>query len=351
MPTVDVSFYTPPMPNKTPPHPSQLPAAPVTKHVSAHIEVDVAEAPAQVDPIALAATAPLRVPRALRMVFAARIARLQACGFRSVWVRTAVGRVHVLERGVTRPNAATWVFLHGYASESSGWGGVLRRLRRRCSRIVALDFPGHGRSDAPSAGITPESLIRGAEQAMEQRLQQGERLVLVANSMGGIGAIRLAKKYRNQVLGLVLISPAGAPMTPTDIQEVIAKFTLNSAERALAFVDMLFPAGIACRPLVAKVLRQYLMQDPILKLLHALPEFRPIQPSDLHDMPPTLLLWGGSDTILPSSGKQFYATNLPASTTTVLSPTSFGHAPFLDQPGPLTRHLQEWAARYPGMLV
>ena len=276
---------------------------------------------------------------------------LRTYRFRSFYTPTDVGRMHTLERGTAHASAATWVYVHGFASEATGWDVVLRRMRRCCARMVAMDLPGHGRSDLPSGGLTPDAVMRGAEQVFDARLQKNERLVLVANSMGGIGALRLLRRFADQVVGLVLINSAGAPMSPAEVHAVLNTFTLDTPEQARAFVDKLFPGGVRGRKFVADVLRRHLNQAPIMQLLRVLPEFRPLTPEDLADLPPTLFIWGGSDFILPPSSKAFFLRHLNLTTTTVVAPPHFSHAPFLDHGPQVADHILQWAAKLPSLLL
>ena len=265
----------------------------------------------------LMAAGPLPVPRPLRLLYDARTMHLRTYGFRSVFTPTDVGRLHTLERGAAQ-GAATWVYVHGFASEATGWDVVLRRMRRRCARMLAMDLPGHGRSDLPAGGLTPDGVMRGAEQVLDARVQNGERLVLVANSMGGIGALRLLRRYREQVAGLVLINPAGAPLSAQEVDGVLDTFTLDTPQRARAFVDKLFPGGVRGRAFVAHVLRRHLSQAPIMELLRVLPAFRPFSPADLADLPPTLFIWGGADHILPPASRAFFTEHLDPAKTTIV---------------------------------
>ena len=74
-------------------------------------------------------------------------------------------------------------------------------------RVVALDWPGHGRSADDSA---PASAERYAEllEAFIERLSLG-RVVLLGNSIGGAAAILYTAKHPDKVCGLVLATSGG----------------------------------------------------------------------------------------------------------------------------------------------
>jgi 2-succinyl-6-hydroxy-2,4-cyclohexadiene-1-carboxylate synthase len=65
-------------------------------------------------------------------------------------VRVNEIQLGVEERGAAGAGAPTLVMLHGFTGSATGWGGLLDSLADYGLRVVALDLPGHGRSDAPA---------------------------------------------------------------------------------------------------------------------------------------------------------------------------------------------------------
>ena len=58
-------------------------------------------------------------------------------------------RLGVEQRGHARKSAPTLVMLHGFTGSAAGWGLHLDTLAAYGLRVIALDLPGHGQSDAP----------------------------------------------------------------------------------------------------------------------------------------------------------------------------------------------------------
>src|SRR5258708_3070938 len=52
-------------------------------------------------------------------------------------------------RGAVGKNGATRVMVDGFTGSAAGWGSHLDTLAAYGLRVIALDLPGHGQSDAP----------------------------------------------------------------------------------------------------------------------------------------------------------------------------------------------------------
>lgn len=99
------------------------------------------------------------------------------------------------------------VCLHAIGHGASDWRHLRQRLRER-HRVVALDWPGHGRSGDDFS--EPPSIARYAELLGLFLLQARiERPILVGNSIGGGAALKFAADHPHRVRALVLANPAG----------------------------------------------------------------------------------------------------------------------------------------------
>lgn len=118
-------------------------------------------------------------------------------------VEIDAGRVGYLEAGPA--TGAAVVFLHGAAFRATEWQelGILEACAARGLRAIALDLPGHGRSD-PSAR-QPEAFLRAFLVAAGLA-----RPVLVVPSMSGRFALPLLASWPDLVRGFVAVAPAGA---------------------------------------------------------------------------------------------------------------------------------------------
>jgi pimeloyl-ACP methyl ester carboxylesterase len=96
------------------------------------------------------------------------------------------------------------VFVHGAGGNRLLWGSQVRSLAA-AQRAVAVDLPGHGRSDGPGLPT-----IGGYAEVMAEVLDHlGSAAVVVGHSMGGGIALRLALDWPELVAGLVLLGTGG----------------------------------------------------------------------------------------------------------------------------------------------
>ena len=96
------------------------------------------------------------------------------------------------------------LLLHGMKFDSHTWEqlGTLSYLAERGMRVVAIDAPGFGKSEA--SDVKPEDLLAELIPALGLK-----RPVIVAPSMGGLFAFPYAVAHPDDVAGLVPVAPAG----------------------------------------------------------------------------------------------------------------------------------------------
>src|SRR5258706_108077 len=254
-------------------------------------------------------------------------AALRASGFKSRHVRTSVGSVHALmaDGDGSGPPVAV---LHGFSAHATQYGALLRRLRRVARRVVAPDLPGHGFSDTPRAGLTPETLGRGMVEALDHLVDDGS--VLFGSSMGGLQAVRYALQRPAKLRGLVLASPAGAPMDDAEAHELRELLRVRTHDDALRFVDRLFHRSPRIRHVMAQGVRIQLGRPHLQGLLDAVKPHHFLRPAEVRALaPPTLVIFGAADRLLPRSARDFFRAHLPAHSR-MDEPAEFGHVPFLD---------------------
>jgi len=111
-------------------------------------------------------------------------------------------RLRYREAGAGRPDTPL-VFIHGAGASSAIWLGTLHRLARS-RRCVAVDLPGHGRSQGRVESIAE---MRDAVGLVAATLCLGPS-VLVGHSMGGLVALAAALEWPDKIAGLVLVGSA-----------------------------------------------------------------------------------------------------------------------------------------------
>lgn len=243
-------------------------------------------------------------------------------------------RVHYLDSGGT---GAPLLLVHGFGGDKDNWTRVARHLRPHY-RVIAVDLPGFGDSDAPM-----DAHYRVADQierlhAFIQALGLS-RVHLGGNSMGGNIVGTYAAKYPNEVGSLWLISPSGVSQAPpSELRKFIADTGTNplapgTAEdyrRMLGWVmarPPYIPAALvevlAARAVAARPLRDRQFADLVdeANAMDRLVSSLPI---------PTHVVWGEQDRVLHADGVGALLANLPLSSRTLLP--GIGHLPMLEAP-------------------
>lgn len=264
-----------------------------------------------------------------RVSDAALYATLRARGFRSRWIGTGLGPVHVLDAKGRGPRP-TVLLLHGLGSQATDWGPFVHRLRRGVRRVLVVDLPGHGRSRMPLEGALREVMGHAGDLLAAAR----EPMVVIGNSLGGLTAVHALNATR--CLGLVLLSPGGAPMNRTEMDAAFAPFLSPDYGTTLRFIDRIFARRQPHRRLIARALQGRFVDSPVLDLVRRATPADLLTPADLTAIDaPTLLIWGAKDDLLPAHGRDFFAEHLAQ--VECLSPAHVGHAPHVDDP--------RWTAR------
>jgi pimeloyl-ACP methyl ester carboxylesterase len=104
-------------------------------------------------------------------------------------------------------DATPVLFAHAFAGSSVQWAPQLDHLGQS-RRAVALDFHGHGRSEATAGSPYDVGSFADDIAAVADGLQL-ERFVVVGHSLGGAAAIAFAREHPARVAGLVLVGTPG----------------------------------------------------------------------------------------------------------------------------------------------
>jgi pimeloyl-ACP methyl ester carboxylesterase len=106
-----------------------------------------------------------------------------------------------------QPNGRAVVLLHGRNFPASYWAPVIKTLADAGYRVVVPDQIGFGKSSKPLGELHFDNLARNT-MALLDHLQIA-RADIVAHSMGGMLAVRIARAYPDRVAHLVLTAPIG----------------------------------------------------------------------------------------------------------------------------------------------
>jgi pimeloyl-ACP methyl ester carboxylesterase len=135
-------------------------------------------------------------------------------------------KIHYLASG---KGEEALVFVHGWTCDSSFWRGQAGGFPS--ARVVAIDLPGHGRSDKPRVDYTMDYFARSIEAVM--RDAKIKRAVLVGHSMGTPIVRQFYRLYPEKTLGLVVVDGALRLMLPKEQMEQFAA-RLRSDYRTVA---------------------------------------------------------------------------------------------------------------------
>lgn len=100
------------------------------------------------------------------------------------------------------------VFVHGWTCDSNSWRGQLSAFPDR--RVIALDLPGHGKSDKPKVDYTMAFFARAIDAVL--RDAKVDRAVLVGHSMGAPVVREFYRLFPGKTAALVIVDGALRPM-------------------------------------------------------------------------------------------------------------------------------------------
>lgn len=110
------------------------------------------------------------------------------------------GEMQVLEKGPR--SGSPIVLIHCFSCAMDWWDGMLPMLERR-HRVIAVDLLGHGGSEKPGSGYTPQNQAQVVSEALE-RLHVRDAEV-VGHSLGGSVTVALAQEHPQLVRKAVII--------------------------------------------------------------------------------------------------------------------------------------------------
>ncbi|MCB9527466.1 MAG: alpha/beta fold hydrolase [Myxococcales bacterium] len=267
--------------------------------------------------------------------------RLHRAGIGSRTVAGPHGAVHAYDapgRGPLPPA----VLLHGIGSSATAYGGLLAGLLPHVERVVAPDLPGHGFSDPPPAIPAARELADAAVAIVDGFVD--EPAIVVGTSLGGALALHYALARPDKVAALVLCSPAGAPPSVDELAELRALFAMESRADAAAFVDRLFAGRPPLRRLIVRAVHDRLRRPIVQAFLGGLDDDAFLTPAEAAALrPPTLLLWGTAEKVLPATALDWFRTHLP-SRTRIERPEGWGHSAHLEATAALVERICTFAA-------
>lgn len=141
-------------------------------------------------------------------------------------------RIHAYTGGKPFDPALPCVaFIHGAQHDHSVWILQSRYLAHHGCAVLAVDLPGHGRSDGPAAA-TVEAIAGRLAAALDPLASP--RLLLAGHSMGSLIALEVARRLPARVAGVALLGTA-APMRVSD---ALLAATRNDPAAAMDMINV-----------------------------------------------------------------------------------------------------------------
>jgi pimeloyl-ACP methyl ester carboxylesterase len=149
------------------------------------------------------------------------------------------------------------VFVHGWTCNADFWRESLYAYPGY--RIIAIDLPGHGKSDKPKLDYTMEHFARSIDAVMKKAGVR--RAVLAGHSMGTPVIRQYYRIYPEKTLGIIAVDGALVTFgTSEEMKQFFDPIFINYSENAVKFVDsMLEPIKDAS---MKKTIRESMLATP-----------------------------------------------------------------------------------------
>ncbi len=231
------------------------------------------------------------------------------------------------------------VFIHGAGAAATVWLDLFRHFERS-RKVVALDLPAHGQSDAWHEVADTERIAhyRDAVGVACAHLEI-DRAILVGHSMGGLVALAAAAAYPDKVAGVCTLAAASG-MRPT--RELLDALSARPEHQAELLRELSW-SPTTPQDTVARWFRTVVSADPAVTLA----DLRAVAAYDASAILPAVktrcLAIGGMDDLLcPPALVAEMARALPSCEH--LSIEDAGHEVHLEQPGATIGAIEAFAA-------
>jgi pimeloyl-ACP methyl ester carboxylesterase len=249
------------------------------------------------------------------------------------------------------------LLIHGYGDTADGWRRVVPGLLAD-HRVIALDVPPFGRSEAPPKCKLIDYYCEFFPQFMDQ--MGIERATIIGHSLGGAIALRAAVENPDRVERLGLVAPAGLGDAPP--------WWWHALTTRLIWKGALSIPTPVTSPLVKIGLKQFLgwrlfqnphrLQDEIAHLVDMHGTGRDLKAllaaghacidsytGELLDRSlelevPLWMLWGRQDGLVPSLHARAFEQAHPGAEVHILD--DCGHYPHIELPTTFNRLLRRW---------
>lgn len=197
-------------------------------------------------------------------------------------------------------NGPTIVLLHGYCESLSIFELIVRGLARK-NRVVALDLPGHGKTDLIPGCHNLDNVAEWVSLIL--RKLKVDRFFLIGHSMGGYIASAFATQWPERLSGLCLLHSKAGPdsYARQEQREKTIQFVELHGPRAFirAFSQALFQTDNPDFSRRLQEIGSHMSEDSILAFTEAMRDRRDYTRFIAQLKVPVLYIAGKYDPIIP----------------------------------------------------
>jgi pimeloyl-ACP methyl ester carboxylesterase len=222
---------------------------------------------------------------------------------------------------LTRPPV---ILIHGAGGNHLYWPPQIRRLPDQ--RVLAVDLPGHGKSEGLGCHTIQEYTDKIVEFINALKFNS---VVLVGHSMGSAVALSLAIRFPKRVIGLGLIG-GGAKLrvAPSILQNASNPSTFDEAVRMITDFSFAPQTNKRLKELAARRMAE--TRSPVLY-----GDFLACDAFNVMDQlskisAPALMICGDKDQMTPPKYSEFLCSHIAGARMEVIS--NAGHMVMLEQP-------------------
>ncbi len=236
---------------------------------------------------------------------------------------------------------APMLLVHGAGGSSATWLDVMHRMSSH-RRVIAIDLPGHGKSDGGGKSIDE---FRDAVGAVAASLCLGPS-ILIGHSMGGLIAIAAALAWPDKIAGLGLVTTGArirvSPVLLANIADRWAQWPELTAETAYSPET---PADVRKAGAAVAMAASQAQTDADFRACAAV-DYRPVI---RNITAPTVVVTGAHDILTPAKFGEALAAGIPGARLVGLA--RCGHMAMQEQPDRLAAALLSIAAPAPAAIA
>lgn len=225
-------------------------------------------------------------------------------------------------------SGAPVLFLHGWGSSGDAFAGIIRLLSKKPYRLIAIDFPGCGKSDYPQRPLTLEDYASIVLGVMEHLSVKDP--ILFGHSHGGRVALYLAGMGLVHPPKMVLFGAAGMK-AKSNLKKRLKTYGFKTAKWFLTLPGLRAHTAETLNRLRAHFgSADYNAAPEVLRktLVHLINrDIRELFPAIAAS---TLLIWGENDTATPLYMAQYMEKAIPDCGLCVIK--NAGHWCFAENP-------------------